>query len=361
MRVTWTGQNPWQAAVSMGVVSLFCLTGTAAAEYAGAADRPALDQALARYEAKTQISDSLRITGSETMQPLLSRLAAEFNRRQPNAKISVEGRGSAAALPEFLARPAKAKLTVAPPWDRKIKPQTSLFASSRSLVQAEIDQFTASHGYEPTAVPIARDAVAIYVHKDNPLPGLTLDQVDAIFSSTRKRGYAQDLTSWGQLGLAGQWEDAPIRLYGRNQKSGTRGFVKEHVLAHGEFKASLQEEPGTASVILAVSRDPLGMGFSGMGLAASSVRAVPLAEGEGMPFVQPTAKTVMDGSYPLGRLLYLYLDQSPGAPLPQIIEEFLSFVKSREGQEAVIKAGFYPLANGQVEQHVAAVERTQGR
>ena len=333
-----TGQHAWRTAATVGVLSLLTWGGTAQAESAGPGERPLLDQALSKYEARAQVAGTVQVAGSDTMRPLLARLAAEFTRVQPNAKINVQGGGSASALPAFLDTPPKVKQAGAPPWDRKTTSQTLLIASSRNLTPEEISQFTSKHGYDPTGIPVAMDAVAFYVHKNNPIPGLTLDQLDAIFSTTRKRGYPHELKSWGQLGLAGGWESAPIRLYGRDQKSGTRGFVKEHVLANGDFTAAMQEEPGAASVILALSRDPFGIGYSGLGLASSGVRAIPLAEGEGMRFVPPTATTVMDGSYPLRRFLYLYLDKSPTTPVSPIVEEFLAFVKSRDGQEAATKA-----------------------
>jgi phosphate transport system substrate-binding protein len=340
----------------MGVISFFGLAGIAAAESAGPIAVPQLDQALAKYEAKTQVSGYVRIVGSDTMRQLMARLASEFNRRQSDAKINVQGGGSATALPEFLGSPAKAKPAVAPPWgkDRTAQP-AMIMASSRELTSEEVAAFASIHGYEPTSVPVAMDAVAIYVHKDNPLQGLTLDQVDAIFSDTRKRGYPHEIKRWGQLGLTNGWENAQIRLYGRNQKSGTYGFFKEHALAKGNFDPALQEEPGAASVILALSRNSFGIAYSGMGLATSSVRTIPLAEIEGMPFVPPTAKSVMDGSYPLRRFLYLYLDKSPSAPVAPVVEEFLAFVKSRDGQEVVVKAGFYPLTYGQLEHTFAIV------
>jgi phosphate transport system substrate-binding protein len=211
-------------------------------------------------------------------------------------------------------------------------------------------QFSAARGYEPLAVPIAIDAVALYVHKDNPLTGLTLDQADAIFSTARQRGYKTRHQGVGRLRprvMVGR--AAPIQSYGRDRKSGTRAFFQEHVLAGGEFKPTLHEEPGAASVILALSRDQLGIGYSGIGLQASSVRILPLAESEGMPPITPSAATVADQSYPLRRLLYLYLDKEPGTPLSPAVQEFLAFVKSREGQESVARAGFYPLPLDQVE------------
>jgi phosphate transport system substrate-binding protein len=230
-----------------------------------------------------------------------------------------------------------------------------LVSTSRELFDAEVKEFTAQHGYEPTAVPVAVDAVAVYVHKDNPLSGLTLEQVDAIFSTTRNRGYKTAITQWGHVGLTDGWEKAPIRLYGRDRKSGTRAFFQEHCLAGGEFKPELREDPGAASVILDLSRDQFGIGYSGLGLQASSVRIVPLAEAAGMPFVTPSPSTIADQTYPLRRVLYLYVDKSPKTPLPPAVQEFLTFILSQEGQETVVRAGFFPLPSAQASQSAVAL------
>jgi phosphate transport system substrate-binding protein len=285
------------------------------------------------------------------MQPILSRLMKEFRRYHPNAVLNVEGGGSSAAVKEFLERPARSKAVSQGTPDEPVL----LVASSRMLSSSETKQFVSKRGYSPTALPVAVDAVGIYVHRDNPIPHLTLEQVDAMFSTTRHRGYPHELKRWGQLGVVGGWESASINLYGRDQKSGTRAFIKEHVLENGEFTSAIHEEPGPASVILALSRDPFGIGYSGIGLQASTVRAVPLAEKEGMPYVPPSAASVADESYPLRRFLYLYADKPPTSPLPVLAEEFLAFVNSREGQEAVIKAGFYPLPAKQVRHSLAAL------
>jgi phosphate transport system substrate-binding protein len=204
------------------------------------------------------------------------------------------------------------------------------------------------------AVPVAVDAVALYVHKDNPLKGVTLDEVDAMFSTTRNRGYKTPITQWGQLGLTDGWEKAKIELYGRDRKSGTRAFFQEHSLAGGEFMPGVHDEPGAASVILDLSRNQTGIGYSGFGLQSSNVRILPLAEAPGMPFVTPSATTIANQSYPLRRVLYLYLDKNPNKPLPDVVKEFLTFIMSQEGQEAVIKAGFFPLPAGQVPKNVLA-------
>lgn len=320
--------------------------GSVQAEQSGPFAGLTVDPALKRYSAAAHVSGGFKIHGSDTMHGLMRRLVLEFQSRQPKVAIDLRSGGSTKGIAEFLEAPQPGRIVV----NEERAKQALLVSSSRELLDSEIKRFSSQRGYEPLAIPIAVDAVALYVHKDNPLPGLTLDQVDAVFSTTHHRGYKQDITTWGDLRLTGGWEKAEIRLYGRDRKSGTRAFFQEHVLAGGDFKPSLQDEPGAASVILAMSRDQLSLGYSGIGLQASSVRIVPLAEIEGMPFIIPSAATVADQTYPLRRLLYLYLDKAPGSPLPQPVQEFVNFLQSREGQETVVKAGFYPLPIDQVEQ-----------
>jgi phosphate transport system substrate-binding protein len=324
------------------------------AELSGPIAATTVDAGLTHYTPQTQVSGSFKIQGSETMYPLLSRLSMEFQRRQPKVAIDVRGGGSTKAVAEFLQPPLSKTGKVMLLEERAGSFQ--LIATSRELFDAEVKEFAEQHGYEPTAVPVAVDAVALYVHKDNPLSGLTLDQVDAIFSTTRNRGYKTDLTQWGQLGLNEGWEKAPIQLYGRDRKSGTRAFFQEHCLAGGEFRPGLHEDPGAASVILDLSRDQLGIGYSGLGLQASSVRVIPLAESEGMPFIAPSAKTIADQTYPLRRVLYLYVDKAPNKPLPPAAQEFVTFIMSQEGQEAVVKAGFFPLPPQQASKRAVAGE-----
>ena len=315
------------------------------AEQSGPFAGVVVDSGLERYSAKSQVAGGFRVQGSDTMHALMRRLVSDFQARQPKIAIDLKSGGSAKAIAEFIEPPQPGRIVVK---EERAK-QILLVSSSRELLDTERKQFSAARGYEPLAVPIAIDAVALYVHKDNPLTGLTLDQADAIFSTARQRGYKKDIRVWGDLGLGQGWESAPIQSYGRDRKSGTRAFFQEHVLAGGEFKPTLHEEPGAASVILALSRDQLGIGYSGIGLQTSSVRILPLAEIEGMPPITPSAATVADQSYPLRRLLYLYLDKEPGTPLSPAVQEFLAFVKSREGQESVVRAGFYPLPMDQVE------------
>ena len=350
--------TPWSMAV--GRTSVFSLLFVAMsfsplhAEQVGPFAGLTVDPTLERYSPKSQVTGGFKVHGSDTMHALMRRLVLDFQARQPKVAIDLRSGGSSKAITEFLEPPQPGRIVVK---EERAK-QALLISSSRELMDAEVKHFSAQRGYEPLAVPIAVDAVALYVHKDNPLPGLTLDQVDAIFSTDRRRGYKKDVAFWGDLALGNGWTSAPIQLHGRDRKSGTRAFFQEHVLAGGEFKASLEEAPGAASVILALSRDQLGIGYSGIGLQTSNVRIVPLAEIEGMPLITPSAATVADQTYPLHRLLYLYIDKDPEASLPPAVQEFLAFVTSREGQEAVVRAGFYPLPMDQVARLAVALKTT---
>jgi len=347
--------------LSLGLISVILVTGIAghgAAEQGGPFAAVSPDNDLARYSPQTQATGSLKIQGSETMYPLLSRLSLEFQRRQPNVRVEVRGGGSTKAIEEFL-QPPLSKTGKVMLLEERSK-HFGLTATSRELFDSEIKEFVSQHGYEPLAVPVAVDAVAVYVHKDNPLTGLTLEQVDAMFSTTRLRGFKTAITRWGQLGLTDGWKDSAIQLYGRDRKSGTRAFFQEHCLAGGEFVPTLHENPGAASVILSLGRDQLGVGYSGLGLESSMVRTVPLAETADMPFVTPTSATVADQTYPLRRVLYLYVDKSPKSSLPPAAQEFLTFLMSQDGQQAVIKAGFFPLPVQQVNKSAVALEVSPG-
>ncbi len=319
-------------------------------------ERLVVAAAIEPYIPATELSGRLTIAGSDTMQPLLSRLAADFMRRHPDVKIGVEGGGSKAALTEFVfgyslqGRGDKAR-------DRGHEgaSKPSLLATSRALTTEEVRRFTSKYGYEPLAIPIAMDAVAILVNAENPVQGLTLAQVDAIFSSARRRGYPSEITTWGYLGLKDGWEHQPIRLYGRDERSATREFFMHVALRDAEIKSEVREQPGTASLILALAKDPLGMGYAGMGYPSSMVRIVPLAEEDGKPFVEPTVESIASGRYPLSRFLYLYVNKAPDAKFDPVTQEFLKFINSRDGQDVVLRARFFPLTSNQVEKNLAMI------
>jgi len=343
--------RPFLKTIALGFVvqsalHLVCFAEPSSAELSGPLAAVTVDPNLPHYAARTPVSGVFKVHGSDTMSLLLARLSMEFQRLQPKTAIEVRGGGSVKAIAELLQPPLSKTSKVMLFEERAAHVQ--LIATSRELRDAEVKAFVAQHGYEPTAIPVAVDAVALYVHKDNPLPGLTLDQADAIFSTTRKRGGKIEIAQWGHLGLGDGWGQAPIRLYGRDRRSGTKEFFQEHCLEGGDFKPGIHEAPGAASVVLDLSRDPLGIGYSGLALQSSAVRVVPIADAPGRPLVTPSLETVADHTYPLRRVLYLYLDQPPKTPVPAAVQEFLTFILSQEGQQAVTKAGFFPLPSTRV-------------
>jgi phosphate transport system substrate-binding protein len=292
-----------------------------------------VDPALPAYSRVSGVSGSLNSVGSDTMNNMMTLWAETFRKFYPSVKIQVEGKGSSTAPPALIGG-------------------TSQFGPmSRPMRATEIDQFEAKYGYKPTELKTAYDALAVYVNKDNPITKLSLAQVEAIFSKSRRRGYKQDITTWGQLGLTGDWASRPISLYGRNSASGTYGFFKEATLKNGDFKNTVKEQPGSASVVQGVTEDRFGIGYSGIGYRTSGVKLVPLSETEASPVSDGSYADVQSGKYPLWRFLYVYINKAPGRPLDPLVAEFVKLMYSKEGQEAVVKDGYMPLSakQGQAE------------
>ncbi len=284
-----------------------------------------VDPGLPEYQRASGVSGSLSSIGSDTMLNLMTYWAEAFARLYPNVKIQVEGKGSSTAPPALIGGTAQ------------------LAPMSREMKASEVEAFERRFGYRPTELRVAIDALAVYVHKDNPLDSLALSQLDAIFSKSRRRGFAEALVTWGQLGLTGIWAKRPISVYGRNSASGTYGFFKEHVLRNGDFRDEVKEQPGSASVVQSVAEDWGGIGYSGIGYQTSGVKALSLAEEEGQPPVAPSSENVYSGTYPLARFLLVYVNRKPGKPLDLLVREFARFVLSRAGQELVVKSGYLPL------------------
>ncbi|HXG21022.1 MAG TPA: phosphate ABC transporter substrate-binding protein [Methylomirabilota bacterium] len=318
--------------VAFAVASAFVLACSAAAQVA-----VQVDPAIPSYKPVGGISGNLNSIGSDTMNNLMTFWAEGFKKFYPNVNVQVEGKGSSTAPPALIEGTAQ------------------LGPMSRPMRGNEIDAFEAKFGYKPTQLRTSLDSLAVFVHKDNPIKGLTLAQVDGIFSkSFRCKG--AEIKTWGEVGADGAWATAPISLYGRNSASGTYGFFKEHALCNGDYKDTVKEQPGSASVVQGVSEDRNGIGYSGIGYTTSGVRAVPLAAKQGDPYQDATYQNVIAGKYPLSRFLFIYVNRPPGQQMDPLTKEFCKFIFSKEGQEVVIKDGYYPLPASVVQEELKKLE-----
>ncbi|ABL00751.1 PstS family phosphate ABC transporter substrate-binding protein [Pelobacter propionicus] len=283
-----------------------------------------IDAKIKTYTPVAGVAGNLNSIGSDSLNNLMTYWAEGFKKKYPNVNLQIEGKGSSTAPPALVAGTAQ------------------LGPMSREMKGTEIEAFQKKYGYKPTKIGVALDSLAVFVNKDNPVKSLSLDQVDAIFSKTRKSGHAE-ITTWGQVGVTGKLASKPISLYGRNSASGTYGYFKEHALKKGDFKNTVKEQPGSASVVEGVARDVAAVGYSGIGYTTSGVRAVPLSVKDGAPAAAATYQNVLSGTYPLSRMLYIYVAKKPGQPLPKVVSEFLKYVLSKEGQQIVVKDGYDPL------------------
>ncbi len=284
----------------------------------------AVDASLHDYEKVAGISGNLSSVGSDTLANMMTLWAEAFKRVYPTVNIQIQAAGSATAPPALTEGTAQ------------------LGPMSRKMKDGEIEAFEKRFGYKPTAIPVAIDALAVFVHKDNPIKGLSMLQLDTIFSSTLKCGGSVNVNKWGDLGLTGEWAAKDIQLFGRNSVSGTYGYFKEHALCKGDFKNTVNEQPGSASVVQSVSASLNSIGYSGIGYVTSGVKALPLSK-DGKTFVEPNHDNAINGTYPLSRYLYIYVNKAPNKPLDPMTLEFVKLVLSKTGQEIAEKDGYIPL------------------
>jgi len=286
-------------------------------------DGAKVDSNLPAYTPVSGVSGSIKSVGSDTMNNLMTLWAEKFQGYYPGVAVEIEGKGSSTAPPALIAG-------------------TSTFGPmSRKMKDKEMDKFEKTFGYKATQLATSIDMLAVYVHKDNPIKGLSLQQCDAVFSSTRKGGYPKDITTWGDLGLTGAWKNRPITMYGRNSASGTYGYFKKKALFKGSYKASVKEQPGSSSVVTSVANDISGIGYSGIGYKTADVRAVPLAK-RGTNFVPAEVQYVQN--YPLARYLWLTVNYKPNSKLDPLRGEYIKLIFSKQGQAVVVKDGYFPVS-----------------
>jgi phosphate transport system substrate-binding protein len=295
-----------------------------------------VDASIPAYSKTSGVSGNVSSVGSDTLNNLMTLWAEGFQKQYPNVRIQIEGKGSSTAPPALISGTAQ------------------MGPMSRAMKSSEIDEFEKKYGYKPTAIRVAVDALAVYVHKDNPLQQLTVQQVDAIFSKGRACG-GKAIANWGQAGVQ-PWANRPISLYGRNSASGTYGFFKENALCKGDFKDSVKEQPGSASVVQGVTADQYGIGYSGIGYRTSGVKPLKLAAKPGGAFYGVDPEDVYAGRYPLSRFLYIYINKAPNKPLDPLVREYVKYILSQEGQQVVVKDGYLPIAPKVVQEELAKLK-----
>ena len=302
------------------IISLSVLTGLALSVQSQVIQ---VDADLKLYKKVSGVTGRINSIGSDTLNNLMTLWAEGFQKMYPNVKIQIEGKGSSTAPPALIEEIAQ------------------LGPMSRAMKAKELDMFESKFGYKPTQIKVAVDALAVFVHKNNPVSGLNLSQVDSIFSSTYKKG-GNPISRWGQVGLSGLWDSKPITLYGRNSASGTYAYFKKVALGKGDFKVNVKEQPGSSSVVQGIATELGGIGYSGIGYKTSSVRALPLSD-EGSDYRDPSMENCLSGEYPLARFLFVYVNKKPNKSIDKLTLEFLSYVLSKSGQQIVVKDGYYPL------------------
>lgn len=290
-----------------------------------------VDPNLHDYQPAAGISGTLKSVGSDSLNNLMTLWAESFKQQYPNINVEIEGKGSSTAPPAL------------------IEGTSQIGPMSRPMKGSEIDAFKAKYGYEPTAIRTAIDALAVFVHKDNPVKSLSMEQLRQIFSVEGK-----DMT-WGDVGVEGEWANKPISLYGRNSASGTYGFFKEHALGNKDYKASVKEQPGSSAVVQAVATDKFGAGYSGIGYATADVRAVPISAKTGGKAFDATADNAYAGDYPLARFLLVYVNAKPGEGTTPLVREFVKLILSKQGQQIVVKDGYFPVTEKLAEEDIAKV------
>ncbi len=284
-----------------------------------------VDAAIPSYQKASGVSGSIKSIGSDTLNNLMTLWAEGFSKEYPNVNIEIEGKGSGTAPPALIAG-------------------TSQFGPmSRPMKAGEMDDFERKYGYKPTPMRTAVDALAVFVHKDNPVKCLSLAQLDAIFSKTRKRGAKADAKTWGDVGVTGEMAAMPISMYGRNSASGTYGYFKEVAMEDGDYKDSVKEQPGSSAVVQSIASDKGAIGYSGVGYKTADVKTVPISAKEGGTCYDATSDNAYAGNYPITRFLYVYLNKNPKQALDPVRAEFIKFVLSKQGQQGVIKDGFFPV------------------
>ena len=317
--------------------------------------QPTLDPALPAYQPRKdlKLSGTFHGASSDVLVALMNLWIERFAAYYPAVHISI--------APPYAGSLGAKEL---------IKSSVDFVAMSRELKPDDITEFSARFGYAPTSIPFCGgsyrhfgflDAIGFIVHPDNPLRRLDYTQIDALFSSTRLRG-AAPIRTWGELGLTGEWADKPIHVYAIKPWNGFEEFVRQRVLSdagkRGEWRDTLDFQEVVFPVAGKVASDRYGIGYTGLAYLDQPVKVLPLGVDARGPFIAPSYENVASARYPLSRLMYLTANKPPGKALPAAMEEFLRFILSREGQQAVLQqAVFLPLRGSQASASIALLAK----
>lgn len=287
------------------------------------------------YRPTAGVDGTIVSVGSDTLANLMTFWSEEFKQYYPNVVFQIQASGSSTAPPALTEGTA------------------SVGPMSRELKNSEIAYFSRRYGYEPLALKVGIDAIALFVDVNNPIQSVSLEQVDAMFSVTRFCGGARAITHWRQLDSSSTIRQ-PIDLYGRNSVSGTYGLFKKVALCNGDFKPTVNEQPGSASVVQSVAYSNHALGYAAFGYKTAGVRSLPISA-NGKPPVDVTINNIASGEYPLSRFLYLVVNKEPGKPLPQLEREFIRFIMSKQGQSLVQQDGYIAIPDSVIERQLEQI------
>jgi len=289
-----------------------------------------VDPRLIPYKNIQEARGTVSVVGSEDLAAVVESWTKELQKRQPDLKVAfaIAAPGDAAQR----LREGKCQIAILP----------------RSMRASELDAFQKEHGARPAGINVGVGRVAVIVHPSNPLTSISLEQLDAVFSSTRRAGAPRAVNVWGEFGLKDDWETKKLVPALRDASSAAHQVAQERILISGKFANHVRYFQHSQQLAEFVAGEPASVGLVAVGFASNKVRIVPIAlDGQ---TVSPTADSVLDGHYPLASPCICYVKFAKGDPRPPAeVTEFLRFAQSRDGQLAVLSAGAVPLTPAMVD------------
>ncbi|MDP9049188.1 MAG: substrate-binding domain-containing protein [Acidobacteriota bacterium] len=287
-----------------------------------------VDPAIPAYRPVKGLSGTLKGVESNTVTVLQQKWIDGFTKIYPNVKISVDIGGSGQGGP------------------RLTNGSADFAFIAREMMGREETPFIDKFGYRPLAISVSggslavkafTDCVVFIVNKDNPLNEITYPQLDAIYSATHNRGIKESITTWGQLGLTGEWVDKPIHAWGVEIPNGYDNFVNMHVLANGQWREGIQSQKTVIPLSDKVAADKYAISYTGLAWDTNpGTKVLRLSVHPGDPAIEPTFENVTSQKYPLARTIYIFVNREPDKSLTPVLREFIRYTLSREGQQAIV-------------------------